>query len=183
MFEQLSIEGVVLVTPRHFADERGFFEETFRANQYEEGGVFGPFVQDNHSLSEEPFTLRGLHFQTSPHPQAKLVRCTQGAIFDVAVDLRHGSETFGQSVSAILSAVNRKQLFVPIGFAHGFLTLEANCEVQYKVSDYYVPDCDHGLAWDDPDLKIDWPLDNRLPVLSDKDRQQPNLRDLPTSFL
>jgi len=183
MFEQLAIDGVVLVTPRHFSDGRGFFEETFRANQYEDGGVFGPFVQDNHSLSEEPFTLRGLHFQIAPHAQAKLVRCTRGAIFDVAVDLREGSMTYGQSISIILTAANRKQLYVPTGFAHGFLTLEANTEVQYKVSDYYDPKCDHGVAWDDHDLSIEWPLDGHEPILSDKDRQQPNLRDLQVSFL
>lgn len=182
MFERLAIPDVILVTPKRHSDGRGYFAETFRANTYEAAGILGPFVQDNHSRSADAGTIRGLHYQTAPYAQAKLVRCTRGRIFDVAVDLRQGSPTYGKSVSAILSAQTGEQLYVPVGFAHGFCTLEPDCEVQYKVSAYYDGPSEGGLAWNDPDLAIDWPLAGKTPILSDKDARQPKLSELPTLF-
>jgi len=146
-------------------------------------GITTTFVQDNHSLSRPPFTLRGLHFQTPPRAQDKLVRCIRGRIFDVAVDVRKGSPTYGTWVGAELSAENGRQLFVPVGFAHGFLTLEADCEVVYKCSDTYAPDHDAGIRWDDPTIGIDWPIPaGAMPELSDKDRVQPLLADFESAF-
>ena len=182
MFFPQSIPDVILVKPRRIKDARGYFAETWRESLYADNGIPGPFVQDNHSVSGPPFVLRGLHFQIAPSPQGKLIRCTRGAIFDVAVDIRHGSPTFGAHVSAELSAENGHQLYVPPGFAHGFCTLGPGCEVEYKVSGYFDPDCDRGLAWDDPDLGIGWPLDGAAPFLSDKDAVQPRLKDLPAYF-
>lgn len=182
MFERQEIPEVVLVAPKRFGDARGYFTETFRDTQYEAAGIKGPFVQDNHSYSRDAGVIRGLHFQIAPTPQAKLVRCTRGAILDVAVDLRHGSPHYGKFVSAELSAENGHQLYVPVGFAHGFCTLVEDCEVQYKVSGYYDPECDRGLAWDDPDIGIDWPLNGKSPILSDKDTRQPRLAELPRFF-
>jgi dTDP-4-dehydrorhamnose 3,5-epimerase len=182
MFTRLAIPDVILVQPKRFGDHRGFFEETFHAARYAEGGIEGPFVQDNHSLSAEVGTLRGLHFQTEPSPQGKLVRCTRGRIVDVAVDIRKGSPTYGQHVAEELSAENGRQLWVPVGFAHGFATLEPNTEVQYKVTGYYDPDADAGMAWDDPALGIDWRLGGRAPVLSDKDTKHHVLSELPDYF-
>ncbi|MCQ8184169.1 dTDP-4-dehydrorhamnose 3,5-epimerase [Parvularcula maris] len=182
MFTRLAIPDVILVQPKRHGDHRGFFEESFVASRYAEGGIEGPFVQDNHSLSGGVGTLRGLHFQTEPSPQGKLVRCTRGRILDVAVDIRQGSPTYGQHVSEELSAENGRQLWVPAGFAHGFVTLEPNTEVQYKVTSYYDPEADKGLAWDDPALGIDWGLGGKEPVLSGKDTQHPVLADLPTYF-
>jgi dTDP-4-dehydrorhamnose 3,5-epimerase len=182
MFERLAIPDVILVQPKRFGDHRGFFSETFHAARYEEGGIEGPFVQDNHSLSREKGVLRGLHFQVPPSPQGKLVRCTAGRILDVAVDIRKGSPTYGQHVSAELTADNGHQLWVPVGFAHGFVTLETDTEVQYKVTGYYDPEADRGLAWNDPALGIDWGLGGEDPVLSDKDTKHPVLADLPEYF-
>lgn len=182
MFTRLAIPDVILVELKRFGDHRGFFSETFHASRYDEAGIKGPFVQDNHSLSREVGVLRGLHFQIAPSPQGKLVRCTAGAILDVAVDIREGSPTFGQHVSAELTADNGHQLWVPVGFAHGFITREPDTEVQYKVTGYYDPDADRGLAWDDPALGIDWGQGGASPVLSEKDRNHPTLADLPTYF-
>jgi len=182
MFTRLAISDVILVEPKRFGDHRGFFSETFHAERYEEGGIAGPFVQDNHSLSREVGVLRGLHFQTDPSPQGKLVRCTAGSILDVAVDIRKGSPTFGQWVSAELTADNGHQLWVPVGFAHGFVTLEPDTEVQYKVTGYYDPNADAGLAWDDPAIGVDWGLDDKAPILSDKDTKHPTLAELPDYF-
>jgi dTDP-4-dehydrorhamnose 3,5-epimerase len=182
MFTRLAIPEIILVQPKRHGDHRGFFEESFVASRYAEGGIEGPFVQDNHSLSGEVGTLRGLHFQSEPSPQGKLVRCTRGRILDVAVDIRKGSPTYGQHVSEELSAKNGRQLWVPVGFAHGFVTLEPNTEVQYKVTSYYDPSADKGLAWDDPALGIDWGLGGKEPVLSGKDTSHPTLADLPTYF-
>ncbi|NRA31200.1 MAG: dTDP-4-dehydrorhamnose 3,5-epimerase [Parvularculaceae bacterium] len=182
MFTRLKIDDVILVEPKRFGDHRGFFSETFHAQRYEEAGIPGPFVQDNHSLSREVGVLRGLHFQTDPSAQGKLVRCTAGSILDVAVDIRHGSPTFGQWVSAELTADNGHQLWVPVGFAHGFVTLEPDTEVQYKVTGYYDPNADAGLAWDDPAIAVDWGLGGRQPVLSDKDTKHPVLAELPEYF-
>lgn len=180
MFTAMKIPEVVLVTPKRFGDHRGFFSEVYHAERYRDGGIAGEFVQDNHSLSREVGVLRGLHFQAEPSPQGKLIRCTAGAILDVAVDIRVGSPTFGQHVSAELTAENGHQLWVPVGFAHGFITLEPDTEVQYKVTGYYDPEADRGLAWDDPALAISWGTD--APVLSDKDKVHPPLTDLPTYF-
>lgn len=182
MFFPQRIPEVVLVKPRRFGDQRGVFMETFRKAEYGAAGIPGPFVQDNYSLSKDVHVLRGLHFQTHPSAQGKLIRCSQGEIFDVAVDIRKGSPTYGQYVSAILSAENGWQLYVPVGFAHGFCTLVPDCAVDYKVTAYYDPACDRGIAWDDPDIGIDWPLADAAPVLSDKDKVQPRLRDLPDFF-
>lgn len=182
MFTRLAIPDVILVEPKRFGDHRGFFSETFHADRYTEAGIDGPFVQDNHSLSKEQGVLRGLHFQIDPSPQGKLVRCTAGCILDVAVDIRTGSPTYGQHVKAELTADNGHQLWVPVGFAHGFVTLTPDTEVQYKVTGYYDPEADRGLAWDDPALNIDWGLASSAPVLSDKDQKHPVLTDLPEYF-
>lgn len=181
-FEKLGIPEVVLVKPKKFGDARGYFSETYRENLFADAGIQGPFVQDNHSRSTEAGVIRGLHFQTHPSAQAKLVRCTRGRILDVAVDLRHGSPTFGAYASAELTEENGHQLFIPVGFAHGLCTLEPDCEVQYKVTGYYDPDADNGVAWNDPTIGIEWPLGNRDPVLSSKDRAQPSLNELPEYF-
>ena len=174
---------VQLIDPVRHGDARGWFTETWSARTFAARGIDVGFVQDNHSLSRPAWTLRGLHFQTLPHAQAKLVRCLRGRIFDVAVDVRDSSTTFGEWVGAELSADNGRQLFVPAGFAHGFLTLEADCEVAYKVSDNYAPDCDGGIRWDDPAIGIDWPLpDGMTPELSPKDAGLPLLTDWHSPF-
>jgi dTDP-4-dehydrorhamnose 3,5-epimerase len=149
---------VLLIPSRRHGDARGWFTETYNRDTFAALGIECTFVQDNHSLSAAPFTLRGLHFQIPPHGQDKLVRCIQGRIFDIAVDIRRGSPTYGQWVGAELSAENGHQLFIPIGFAHGFLTLEPDCQVTYKCSDTYAPAHDGGIRWDDPAIGIDWPL-------------------------
>mgnify|MGYP001794862306 CR=1 FL=1 len=182
MFERQSIPDVILVPPKRHGDARGFFSETYSAETYEAAGIPGPFVQDNHAFSQEAGVLRGLHFQKPPAAQAKLIRCTQGAIFDVAVDIRQGSPTYGKWVGATLSAENGAQLYVPEGFAHGYLTLTPNCHVQYKVSDYYAPDQEGGIAWDDPGLAIAWPLDGLSVTLSEKDQCLTALSALPAIF-
>ncbi|PHS24612.1 MAG: dTDP-4-dehydrorhamnose 3,5-epimerase [Robiginitomaculum sp.] len=179
----LSLPGLMVISPKHIGDDRGYFSETYNQRDFAKLGLKIPLVQDNQSLSAQKGTLRGLHFQTAPHAQVKLIRVLYGAIYDVCVDIRHGSPTFGQHVGVTLSAQNRQQLWVPEGFAHGFCTLTPDTVVLYKVSTYYAPDHDKGLAWDDPALGIDWPLDAGCdPVLSPKDRQHPNLAGLPTYF-
>ncbi|MEZ5937920.1 MAG: dTDP-4-dehydrorhamnose 3,5-epimerase [Hyphomonadaceae bacterium] len=177
MFERFDIEGPVLVKPRRFGDERGYFMETYRRNVWSEAGIDVEFVQHNHSFSAQKGVVRGLHFQTAPHPQAKLVRCTRGALLDVAVDIREGSPTFSRHVAVELSPENGWQLYVPAGFAHGFCTLTPDTELQYLCSDYYAPACDAGIAFDDPDLAIAWPVTREQAVLSDKDTALPRLRD------
>ena len=167
---------LVLQAPR-FGDDRGFFSETFRS----EWLPGEQFVQDNHSMSATPGTVRGLHFQIEEAAQGKLVRVPRGAVLDVAVDVRAGSPTFGESVSRVLSAYNWEQLWVPPGFAHGFCTLEPNTEVLYKVTSYYSPQLERGLAWDDPALGIAWPEEAGA-VVSERDRQWPVLADLPGYF-
>jgi dTDP-4-dehydrorhamnose 3,5-epimerase len=173
---------VRLLQPRRHGDDRGWFSETFREKDFPEliGGK--RFVQDNHSLSGAVGTLRGIHFQSPPHAQDKLVRCVRGRIFDLAVDLRGGSPTYGKWVGAELSAANGKQLFVPVGFGHAFLTREPDTEVIYKVTDYYAPDCDGGIVWNDPTVAVDWQLGNDPPQLSPKDMLLPVLRDFVTPF-
>jgi dTDP-4-dehydrorhamnose 3,5-epimerase len=177
----LAIPSVLLIEPKKFGDARGFFSETFREDALEKAGFHGRFVQDNHSLSAQPGTLRGLHFQNPPHAQDKLVRVVRGAILDVAVDIRTGSPTFGSAVIEEISAANGRQILVPKGFAHGFVTLEPDTEVIYKVTDYYSPECDTGLAWNDPDLGIDWNLAGE-PMLSEKDRALPSFASLPADL-
>ncbi|MBR0823514.1 dTDP-4-dehydrorhamnose 3,5-epimerase [Bradyrhizobium liaoningense] len=180
--ERLEIPDVLLVTPARHNDPRGFFSETFRADVLLAKGIAAAFVQDNHVLSTQKGVLRGLHYQLPPHAQGKLVRCSRGVILDVAVDIRAGSPTFGRHVAVELSAANWRQLWVPPGLAHGYVTLTDDCEVIYKVTDYYAPDCDRGIAWDDPDLAIDWRISGGDLVLSDKDRKLPRLKDVPPSF-
>jgi dTDP-4-dehydrorhamnose 3,5-epimerase len=180
--EALAIPDVKLITPSIYRDARGFFSETYNRKLLAEAGIDRDFVQDNQSLSRTKGVLRGLHFQIAPHAQGKLVRVTRGVIFDVAVDIRHGSPSFGRHISALLSAENWSQLWIPEGFAHGFYTLEPDTEVIYKVTDFYAPAWDRGLAWDDPDLAIAWPLTAGEPLLSDKDRRHPRWRDLPQHF-
>ncbi|HIJ37940.1 MAG TPA: dTDP-4-dehydrorhamnose 3,5-epimerase [Rhodospirillaceae bacterium] len=177
-----AIADVKLITPRRFGDHRGFFSETFNARPFAEAGLPTNFVQDNHSLSRPKGTIRGLHFQVAPFAQDKLVRVTKGSILDVAVDLRPGSVSFGQSVAVVLSAALWNQLFIPVGFAHGFCTLEDETEVLYKVTNFYSPAHDRGLAWDDPDLGISWPVSAENAILSDKDKTHPRLHALPSCF-
>ena len=173
---------VILIKARRFEDDRGWFTETFNQRSFRDLGVDVSFCQDNHSLSRPAGTLRGLHFQTPPHGQAKLVRCIRGSIWDVAVDVRRGSPTYGQWTAATLSAENGDQLFVPVGFLHGFVTLEPDTEVTYKVSDFYAPECDGGIAWNDPDLALPWPLPEGGPVLSPKDGRLPRLAEFDSPF-
>lgn len=178
-FEVLAtpLEGLRVVQPRVIEDARGFFMETYAQGDLASLGINDLFVQDNQSLSHEAGTLRGLHYQTPPHAQAKLVRIIAGSAWDVAVDLRPGSETFGQWFGIELSAANRTQLYVPVGFAHGFLTLEPDTEIVYKVNTPYDAASDAGVRWDDPDLAIAWPDLGRAPILSDKDCSLPLLTD------
>ena len=173
---------VTRITPRRFQDARGWFSETWRRDRYAAAGIGADFVQDNHSYSQAAGTLRGIHFQTPPFAQAKLVRCLRGRIWDVAVDLRAGSPTYGQWTAAELTAQRGEQLFVPAGFGHAFLTLEPDAEVAYKVDAFYAPECDAGIAWNDPDLGIDWPLPGAAPELSDKDAALPRLKDFVSPF-
>ncbi len=180
--ERLAIPDVVVLTPRIFRDARGFFSETWNRRALGEAGIEADFVQDNHSLSRDKGVVRGLHFQTPPHAQDKLVRVIRGRVLDVAVDIRRGSPTFGRHVAVELSAENWRQLWVPRGFAHGFCTLEPDTEVLYKVTDYYAPECDEGLLWNDPALGIDWPVGEGEAILSEKDRSHPRLAELPEVF-
>ena len=173
---------VILLKPRRFGDDRGWFSETYSRRGAEAVGIADEFVQDNHSLSRGAGTIRGLHFQTPPHGQGKLVRCTRGRIMDYAVDVRRGSPTYGRHVATELTAENGYQLWVPIGFAHAFCTLEADCEVVYKVTEYYAPKNDGGIRWDDPEIGIEWPLPASGPVLSDKDQRLPTLAEFDSPF-
>jgi dTDP-4-dehydrorhamnose 3,5-epimerase len=180
--QALAIPDVKVITPTIVRDERGFFSETYSRRALEQAGIHADFVQDNQSLSRAKGVVRGLHFQTEPFAQGKLVRVLRGSIFDVAVDIRQGSPTFGQHVSSVLSTENWSQMWVPVGFAHGFCTLEPDTEVVYKVTAFYAPQCDKGIAFDDPDLGIAWPVPRGDLVLSDKDRRHPRLRDVPAAF-
>ena len=170
-----------VITPRRLGDDRGWFSETYNARVLAEHGIVNLFCQDNQSLTRVAGTLRGLHFQRPPHAQAKLVRCLAGRIFDVAVDVRRGSPTFGQWTGIELSAENGRQLFIPAGYAHGFLTLEPGCMVGYKVDDFYVAECDTGIIWNDPDIGIEWPIQG-TPQLSPKDETLPRLAALDVDF-
>jgi len=174
---------VKVITPPRFEDARGYFSETWNRRRYADLGVDVDFVQDNQSLSRPKGTLRGLHFQIEPFAQGKLIRVLRGAILDVVVDLRRGSPTYGQHVTATVSAASGNQVYVPIGFAHGFVTLEPDTEVAYKVTNYYSAAHDRGLLWNDPALGIDWGVTADEVVISDKDRLHPRLADLPERFV
>jgi dTDP-4-dehydrorhamnose 3,5-epimerase len=180
--EDTPLSGVLILTPRRFGDARGWFSEVWNRETLARHGLSYDFVQDNHSWSRDKGTVRGLHFQSPPHAQTKLVRCGRGRVFDVAVDIRKGSPTFGRWFGTELSAENGRQLLIPAGFLHGFSTLEPGCELLYKCSDVYAPDCDGAVRFDDPDIGIDWGIDPGSAVLSDKDRAAPLLRDFATPF-
>lgn len=178
----LAIPEIKVITPRIFRDERGFFSETFNAATLREGGFDETFVQDNHALSRQAGVIRGLHFQIDPSAQGKLVRVVKGAILEVAVDIRSGSSTFGQHVARQLSAENWEQLWVPVGFAHGYCTLEPDTEVVYKVTNFYDPASERGIQFDDPALAIDWPFSRSEAQLSGKDLELKPLSEQPVYF-
>ena len=174
------LDGVVIIEPDVFGDNRGFFMESWNKKKLEEAGLFYDFVQDNHSKSTVKGTLRGIHFQKGDKAQAKLVRCVKGAVLDVAVDLRKNSSTFKQWVSVELSAENKKQLLIPRGFGHGFVTLTNDVEFLYKADNYYAPEADAGIRWNDPDIAVDWGVEK--PILSEKDKKNPFLKDCDELF-
>jgi dTDP-4-dehydrorhamnose 3,5-epimerase len=176
------IPAVLLLKPRYFQDPRGYFVETYNQRTAQAAGLAADFVQDNQAYSLKRGTVRALHFQVPPHPQAKLVRVLRGAVYDVAVDLRAGSPTHGRWTAVTLTAQGGEQIFVPGGFAHGYCTLQADTEVAYKVDDYYAPECEQGLIWNDPTLAIDWPVAAADAVLSDKDRKLPRFADFVSPF-
>jgi dTDP-4-dehydrorhamnose 3,5-epimerase len=176
------IRGLKILLPKKIGDNRGFFSEVFNERIFAEAGITANFVQDNHSLSAEKGVVRGLHYQLPPMAQDKLLRVVHGKILDIAVDVRRKSPTFGQSVSVILSAENWKQLYVPAGFAHGFVTLEPNSEVLYKVTNYYSPEHERAIRWNDPDLAIDWGIDEASAILSPRDRLHPFLKEVKDLF-
>ncbi|HML30536.1 MAG TPA: dTDP-4-dehydrorhamnose 3,5-epimerase [Hyphomicrobium sp.] len=178
----LGIPDILLMRSKRFYDNRGFFAELYNSEKLARVGIRETFVQDNFSRSSKVGTIRGLHFQLPPHGQAKLVRVSRGRIFDVAVDLRRESSTYGRHVAAELSAEDGLQLYIPDGFAHGFCTLEPETEVVYKVSSYYAPHAEKGILWSDPQLKIDWPVSPEDATISDKDTALPLLRDLSSMF-
>lgn len=182
-FRNLGLDGVIEIVPAKFGDERGFFSETYNAKTYAEVGIGLDFVQDNHSLSAEKGVLRGLHFQTSPFAQDKLVRVTRGCVFDVIVDIRKGSPTFAKWVGVEISAKKWNQVLVPKGFAHGFVTLEPDTEFLYKVTNYYSKECDRSIRFDDPAIGIKWPVDLASIIMSDKDRAAGSLADTETGFV
>ncbi len=179
---KLGLGGVTELRPARHGDHRGFFSEVWSASALAEAGIATDFVQDNHSFSTQAGVLRGLHYQEPPFAQAKLVRVTRGAIFDVAVDIRHGSPSFGKWVGLTVSEAEWNQIYVPVGFAHGFVTLEPDTEVLYKVSAPYAPRHDRTIRFDDPAIGVEWPLDGRDPILSEKDRGAPLLADIVTPF-
>ena len=179
-FIKTTLKDARIIKPQVFGDNRGFFLESYSKKKFEKEGIEAEFVQDNHSKSEKKGTLRGLHFQLPPYVQTKLIRVISGKILDVIVDLRRDSETFGKWEAFELSAENFQMLFVPRGFAHGFITLENNTEVLYKADNFYEPDFEGGIAWNDPDLKINWPLEN--PILSERDAKWPNLKNFDNPF-
>lgn len=177
---QTKFKDAVIIEPRVFGDQRGFFMESYNKLSFEQKGIEYNFIQDNHSLSAESGVLRGLHYQKPPKAQTKLVRVISGAVYDVIVDIRKTSSTYGQWIGVILSADNKRQLLIPKGFAHGFCTLVPNTEVLYKVDEYYSPENDRGILWNDEDLGIGWPMSN--PVLSEKDKGHPLLKDAEVHF-
>jgi dTDP-4-dehydrorhamnose 3,5-epimerase len=174
------IEDLYIIETKVFEDNRGWFTESYSAKKFKDNGLDIDFIQDNHSLSKEKKVLRGLHFQLNPKAQTKLVRCTRGSIYDVALDLREGSSTYKEWFGVELSAENKKQFLIPKGFAHGFLTLSNNSEVQYKVDEYYAPEYDRSVKYNDPEINIDWGIEN--PILSEKDEKAPLLKDSDCNF-
>jgi len=174
------IDGILIIEPEIHKDYRGWFTESYSKIEFERYGIYTNFIQDNHSMSLKKGTLRGLHYQDNPKAQTKLVRCTRGMIFDVAVDLRKGSKTYGRWIGVELTSENQKQLLIPKGFAHGFVTLCDNVEVQYKVDEYYDPELDRGIRFDDPDISINWGVET--PILSEKDKNAPYLKEIKLSF-
>ena len=181
--EKTSVLNVLTVIPQRFGDERGFFCESYSKRRFEEIGLSFDFVQDNYSISAKAGTVRGLHFQAPPHAQTKLVRCGRGRLLDVAVDIRIGSPTYGHWTSVEMSFENGVQLLIPKGFLHGFVTLEPDTEIIYKCDDYYAPDCDGAVRFDDADIGIDWGIDLAQAILSDKDRAAPLLKDFVSPFV
>lgn len=176
------LPGLLVLTPRRFGDDRGFFSETWNARDFAAAGIPADFVQDNHSFSVEAGTLRGMHFQRPPNAQGKLMRCGRGALFDVAVDIRRGSPTYGQWYGVELSFENGRQLYIPEGFAHGFVTRERETEAVYKCTGFYAPGDEGALRFDDPDIGIDWGLGGVRPILSEKDAAAPAFADLDSPF-
>ncbi len=181
-FTPTQLPDVLLIEPEKFGDERGFFSEIYSRRKFADAGIAMDFVQENHSYSAHRHTVRGLHYQADPAPQDKLVRVTRGAVMDVAVDIRRGSPTYGRHVTVELSAENWRQLLIPAGFAHGFCTLEDHTEVIYKVTDFYTPAAEGGIAWDDADMNIDWPTPPDQATVSDRDRQLPAWRAFESPF-
>ncbi len=179
--ENTSLDGVYIITPQVFGDHRGWFTETYNAEKFKEIGIDTVFVQDNHSYSAQKGTLRGLHFQNAPMAQTKLLRCIRGKILDVAVDLRKGSPNYKKWVAVELSEENKKMIYIPKGFAHGFLTLSEDVEVQYKVDNFYSREHDRSVHFNDPEIGVDWGTDS--PILSDKDLNAPNLKDCDVNFV
>ena len=178
--KKTKLEGVVIIEPDVFGDNRGFFMESWNKKKMEEAGLYYDFVQDNHSKSTVKGTLRGIHFQKGDKAQAKLVRCVKGAVLDVAVDLRQSSPTFKQWVGVELSEKNKKQLLIPRGFGHGFVTLTNDVEFLYKADNYYAPEADAGIRWNDPEICVEWGVEN--PILSEKDKKNPFLKDCKELF-
>ena len=175
-FERQAIKDVILVKPKVFGDNRGFFMETYKKSDFVAAGIKDDFNQDNHSKSTKG-VLRGLHYQAAPYGQAKIVRCGRGRIYDVAVDIRPNSPTFGKYVKVELSEENKQMLYIPVGFAHGFVVLSDEAELLYKASGEYNPQADRGVLWSDKDINIDWEIDFE-PILSEKDKVQPRLKDI-----
>ena len=173
--KETKLKGVYVIKPLVFGDNRGWFMESWSGKKLAEAGIDVDFLQDNHSFSAQKGTLRGLHYQLNPMSQAKLLRCTRGRMYDVAVDIRKGSPQYGQWVGVEMSAENKKQLFIPRGFAHGFITLTDDVEVQYKADNYYAPDCEGNIRWDDPEIGVQWPI--QPAILSDKDKSAPLLKE------
>lgn len=180
-FTKTNLDGVIIVDPAVHGDHRGWFMETYNETDFKSSGINLNFVQDNQSFSAAKGTLRGLHYQLNPKAQTKLVRCTRGSIYDVAVDIRKGSPTFGEWFGIELTSENKKQLLIPKGFAHGFMTLTEDVEVQYKVDEFYAPECDRGIIWNDPQISVEWPMDVQ-PILSAKDEKAPLLKDADINF-
>lgn len=181
--EPTPLSGVYVITPRRFGDERGFFSESYSRRAFAELGLPCDWVQDNHSMSQAAGTVRGLHFQAPPHAQAKLVRCGRGALFDVAVDIRKGSPSFGQWFGTTLSFENGRQMLIPAGFLHGFVTRVPQTEIIYKCSDYYAPECDGAVRFDSPEIGIDWALDDQGAILSDKDKTAQGFGSFQSPFV
>ena len=177
---ELELDGVKILEPKYFEDDRGYYTESYSSRTLREFGIDNVFVQDNHLLSLQKGTIRGIHFQNYPKAQSKLLRCTKGSILDIVVDLRKSSPTYKNWISVILSEKNRKQIFIPKGYGHACISLEDNTQVQYKVDELYYPEYDRAIAWNDPELNIDWTIDNV--ILSKKDREAPFLKDSDVNF-